>query len=181
MPITQILNIDQFLMRFINIGMANPFFDSMMVFVTHVGSLYLWILIAGAFLIRKKVAGIALTLGLIINSALIFLFKNVFMRARPESIIEGIRVLVTETNASFPSGHTSTAFVGAVVLSHYYPHGKPIFYSLAGLIALSRVYVGVHFPIDVIVGGVVGYLVANAVLKLPLTKYSKRLGFDRNL
>ena len=65
---------------------------------------------------------------------------------------------------SFPSGHTATACAGATVLSFLYPRGAPLFVVLAGGIAYSRLYVGVHFPLDVVGGAVIG--VATALLLL---------------
>ena len=65
---------------------------------------------------------------------------------------------------SFPSGHTATAFAGATVLSRLLPRGAPAFYLLALAVAYSRLYVGVHFPLDLVGGAVVG--VATALLLL---------------
>jgi undecaprenyl-diphosphatase len=65
---------------------------------------------------------------------------------------------------SFPSGHTATAFAGATALSFFYPRGAPAFFVLAAAIAYSRLYVGVHFPLDVAGGIVIG--VATALLLL---------------
>ena len=65
---------------------------------------------------------------------------------------------------SFPSGHTATAFAGATMLSFFAPRAAPAFYVLAAAIAYSRLYVGVHFPLDVVGGIVVG--VATALLLL---------------
>jgi undecaprenyl-diphosphatase len=65
---------------------------------------------------------------------------------------------------SFPSGHTATAFAGATMLSFFVPRGAPAFYVLAAAIAYSRLYVGVHFPLDVVGGAVIG--VATALLLL---------------
>jgi undecaprenyl-diphosphatase len=65
---------------------------------------------------------------------------------------------------SFPSGHTATAFAGATALSFFYPRGAPAFFVLAAAIAYSRLYVGVHFPLDVAGGVVIG--VATALLLL---------------
>jgi undecaprenyl-diphosphatase len=65
---------------------------------------------------------------------------------------------------SFPSGHTATAFAGATALSFFYPRGSPAFFVLAAAIAYSRLYVGVHFPLDVAGGIVIG--VATALLLL---------------
>jgi len=161
--------------------MSNPFFDGLMLMVTKLGSVYFWAAIAGYLLIRKKVAGITLGLGLLINSIIVSLVKNLVERGRPETMLEGINTLLWEGDFSFPSGHTSTAFVGAVIMGHYFPKYKPLFYVLAGLVALSRVYVGVHYPLDVIVGGAIGALVGKAVLQLPITKNIKKYGFVNDL
>ena len=65
---------------------------------------------------------------------------------------------------SFPSGHTATSFAGATALSLLYPRATPAFFLLAAAIAYSRLYVGVHFPLDVVGGAVIG--VATALLLL---------------
>jgi undecaprenyl-diphosphatase len=65
---------------------------------------------------------------------------------------------------SFPSGHTATATAAAVVLSYTVPKLAPVFAVLAAAIAYSRLYVGVHFPLDVAGGAVVG--AATALLLL---------------
>jgi membrane-associated phospholipid phosphatase len=69
---------------------------------------------------------------------------------------------------SFPSGHTATAFAGATMLSFFVPRAAPAFYVLAAAIAYSRLYVGVHFPLDVVGGVVIG--VATALLLLAATR-----------
>ena len=65
---------------------------------------------------------------------------------------------------SFPSGHAATAFAGATVLAQLVPRAAPAFYLLAAGIAYSRLYVGVHFPLDVVGGAAIG--VATALLLL---------------
>ena len=65
---------------------------------------------------------------------------------------------------SFPSGHTATAFAGATVLARLMPRGAPAFYLLALAVAYSRLYVGVHFPLDVVGGVAIG--LATALLLL---------------
>jgi undecaprenyl-diphosphatase len=69
---------------------------------------------------------------------------------------------------SFPSGHTATACAGATMLSFLYPRGAPFFILLAAAIAYSRLYVGVHFPLDVVGGAVIG--VATALLLLAVAR-----------
>jgi undecaprenyl-diphosphatase len=69
---------------------------------------------------------------------------------------------------SFPSGHTATAFAGAMMLSYLVPRAAPAFFTLAAAIAYSRLYVGVHFPLDVVGGAVIG--VATALLLLAIAR-----------
>ena len=67
---------------------------------------------------------------------------------------------------SFPSGHAATSFAAATFLSFAFPRWTPAFLVLAAAIAFSRVYVGVHYPLDVIGGAVLGVLVATALRRL---------------
>jgi undecaprenyl-diphosphatase len=67
---------------------------------------------------------------------------------------------------SFPSGHAAMSFACATVLAVLAPRLAPVFVLLASAIAYSRVYVGVHYPFDVVGGAVLGALVGLAVLVL---------------
>jgi undecaprenyl-diphosphatase len=60
------------------------------------------------------------------------------------------------TDPSFPSGHAATSFAGATMLALLVPRLAPGFYVLAVAIAFSRVYVGVHYPLDVLAGAALG-------------------------
>lgn len=73
-------------------------------------------------------------------------------------------LIVIPHSHSFPSGHTATAFAGATVLAWLEPRAAPAFYVLAAAIAYSRLYVGVHFPLDVVGGLAIG--LATALLLL---------------
>ena len=65
---------------------------------------------------------------------------------------------------SFPSGHAATSFACATVLSVLVPRGAPAFYVLAAAIAYSRLYVGVHWPLDVVGGAALGVVIALLLL-----------------
>jgi undecaprenyl-diphosphatase len=65
---------------------------------------------------------------------------------------------------SFPSGHTATATAAAVVLSALEPRLAPLVVVLAAAIAYSRVYVGVHFPLDLVGGAAIGAVTALLLL-----------------
>jgi undecaprenyl-diphosphatase len=103
----------------------------------------------------------------ITTSLLNALFKYAVQRDRPPTIILDPKPLMeVPTTSSFPSGHTSTSFACAYVISRLAPRLTIPVFVLAALIGLSRVYVGVHYPLDVVAGAIFGLIVARALLML---------------
>jgi undecaprenyl-diphosphatase len=128
-----------------------------------------WIALAPlvAYLVR---ASVLRTTGLVVacvwaSDLMASLLKVAVDRPRPfERIPEADPLLGGITGNSFPSGHAATSAAGALVLALVAPRAAPYLALLAGAIAFSRIYVGVHYPLDVLAGALLGFVVAGAVL-----------------
>lgn len=102
-------------------------------------------------LLKTLLAGFAL------ERAAYFLLKNSFKRNRPQQAIHDFRSVITPSDRfSFPSGHTSAAFLVATLVSHFMPACSVIMYLWAMMVGFSRVVLGVHFPTDILMGVVLG-------------------------
>jgi len=82
--------------------------------------------------------------------------KPLFRRVRPFVNREARVVGLRPSDHSFPSGHTASSFAAATALAFYYPKAAPLAYGVATAVGASRVHLGVHFPSDAAVGGVIG-------------------------
>ena len=115
---------------------------------------------------RPNVLLLVATTALTMN-AVNTILKHAVGRDRPPAVIlDPEPLLEVPTTSSFPSGHASSSFACALVLSRLAPRLTVPLFVLAVLIACSRVYVGVHYPLDVLAGAVLGLLVATALLRL---------------
>jgi undecaprenyl-diphosphatase len=90
-----------------------------------------------------------------------FVLKNGFKRNRPQQVLQDFCSVITPSDQfSFPSGHTSAAFMVATLLGYFFPSLMFGLYGWAALIGFSRVVLGVHFPTDTLVGVGLGIGVA---------------------
>ena len=144
--------------------------DGFWVFITHLGDGgYLWIAIGVALLLFKKTraVGISVLLALLINLCITNIsLKNIIARPRPFHVNPELMTLIKHPSSfSFPSGHTSGSFTAALVLFHlmHKKIGVPAVV-LATMIGFSRMYVGVHYPTDVLGGIVVGIIASTVAI-----------------
>lgn len=92
------------------------------------------------------------------SQGLVQLGKNLISRQRPYLVLPEVNTLWSHMlkDYSFPSGHTTTGFSLAVILAQHFPGFGYIAYALAALVGVSRMYVGMHYPSDVITGAFLG-------------------------
>jgi undecaprenyl-diphosphatase len=120
-----------------------------------------------AILWRRPWFFVALVTATLAADGLSYLLRQWLGRDRPPLVYPDPRPLVhVPHSGAFPSGHAASAFAAATVIAWASrPLAVPA-YVLAALVAWSRVYVGVHWPLDVIGGAALGTLVAIALLRL---------------
>ena len=167
-----LLNLDGNILLWIQEYVRNDFLTPIFKFITMLGDEgFIWIAIALVLLFIKKYRKAGISVGVALLGSLLFnnmLIKNLVARTRPYRVIETLTILIEEPGEfSFPSGHTSSSFAAGVVLFMLLPrkYGVPAMI-LAFLIGISRLYVGVHYPTDVLGGMVMGTLLAVGAVKL---------------
>ena len=152
-----------------------PFLDKIMVFITRLGDAgIIWIVLSIVLLLIPKTrkSGAVMVAALVVDVLLCnIVLKNLVARTRPYDVNTGVHLLVAKLHDySFPSGHTAASFASVTAL---YLAGEKKLWKfalvLACLIAISRLYLYVHYPTDVLGGilfGVIsGYLGYRKVLK----------------
>lgn len=159
---------DLSLFHFINQS-HTPAADDVMLLASAVGRAgFVWFVaaaIAAVFPARRMAAwrlllAVSLTY-LAVDGAL----KPLVHRDRPFVVLEDTRLIDQRPlTSSFPSGHAASAMAGALAASRLLPEVRFVWWALAALIAVSRVYVGAHWPSDVLAGALLGIAVAWFVL-----------------
>jgi undecaprenyl-diphosphatase len=165
----------------INQGQRNPFFDLIMPYITefnHWKYLILLIVILLFIFGDKKLRTTLIITALIVgcldysNS---FFFKHIFIRPRPCNVLSGVQTFwPCPRSFSFPSNHAANIFGAAFFISHIYRKWAYFLLPMAITVGYSRVYVGEHYPLDILAGAVLGGLGAGIgilLFNLLMTKW----------
>ena len=162
--------LDLSVMQWVNVTCSNWVFDMTMPWLTHFGSKTMGFLLVFILFVSTK-SGRATFFYMVsfgVTAIISEAFKYGIERDRPFAIHDVILRISSEEasrlNPSFPSAHTAIALMIATMLSYRYGRYRFLWYSIAGLVGLSRVYLGVHYPSDVIVGAAIGYGVTKTTI-----------------
>jgi undecaprenyl-diphosphatase len=163
-------SIDLTLFYWINHHLQHPWLDVLFPFITNLHR-HVWIqafflpIGLGYWLYKKRTQALRILLLILVTVATTDLFsylvlKSSFSRLRPsqDPQVEAlVRVPYNPKSFSFPSNHAVNSFALACLLSLFYPHLRWLWLLSASLISFSRVYVGVHYPSDILGGGLIGH------------------------
>lgn len=163
------INVDIF--NFINLYLQNPLFDAIMPYVTEMGSFVAMLAVCIIVIILsiiyknqsvKRIAILCL-FSLLLADGIALILKILVLEPRPFVTLNNVHLLVVENDpASFPSGHTTSTFAVLSVLVFKFRHEfwSVVLILFGVVIGFSRIYVGVHYPLDVLAGCIIGVLCA---------------------
>lgn len=177
-----VMSFDLAVLKFLNVTLSGPWMDVFWRTVTDLHKIvwmqYIvfplllgWLVYIYKAEILKPLIGIALAVALADTFCYRVLKKNI-ERPRPlaNEEITWLRKIGEAHGNSFPSNHAANCFAAATVLAHYFRRRRYLFYSFAGLIAISRPALGVHYPSDAIAGAIIGFCVGVLVTEILLKR-----------
>jgi undecaprenyl-diphosphatase len=150
-------------MRWANGWWGSFFLDQVLPWLTYLGSHFaviLFILLSWILTKQRRILR-HLVLLYAVQSAVIYGLKFLIQRQRPFLFLEMASKLSKGPgeifDPSFPSAHSGFSFMMATLLSFWFPRYRIIFYIAAAFIGWTRIYLGVHYPTDVVAGALLGY------------------------
>jgi membrane-associated phospholipid phosphatase len=154
--------LDVWVFKLLNVhGRRTTWLDELMLAFTQIGSgLFILVVILVLYFGENHILAYELTMGALSLGLVVELIKAIIHRTRPFIKLKDIRIVGSRASGrSFPSGHTSQTFFMASVLLHYYQAGFHIWlllYVIASLVGITRIYLGMHYPRDVLAGAMLG-------------------------
>jgi undecaprenyl-diphosphatase len=170
-------SIDLAIFYLLNHSISTGFLDKFFSIITNVNNWYISYLILLSILFFKggrigKIAVLGIIILITVTDQIGYrLLKEFFERARPCNALSDVLAPLGCTGSySFPSNHAINNFAAAAFFSMLFPKYKIVLFVTAFLVAISRVYLGLHYPSDIIAGAAIGmifgYIFARAVLKI---------------
>ena len=179
-------SIDLTIFYFFNHTISTGFFDKFFSIITNVNNWYItYLFFLGILFFKGGRIGKLSALGILIlititDQASHKILKEFFERSRPCNSLSDVFTPFGCTGSySFPSNHAVNNFAAASFFAKLYPRYKSVLFITASLVALSRVYLGLHYPSDIIAGAAIGfifgYLFALLILKFEAILNSKKI------
>lgn len=154
------MEFDRILLRAL-VAFRRPWLDDVMLLSSAIGAAgYIWWVTAviTAVFPAKRAAAWRMILAVLLTYAISdFILKPIFDRPRPYQVDASITIIDAKPDtSSFPSGHAAMAAAGAITGARLIPYSAWFWWPLAVIVAISRIYIGVHWPSDVIAGALMG-------------------------
>lgn len=161
-------------------SLHHPVTDKLMLGITTLGNAGIFWIVLSLFMLfycRDKRVGLTAVVSLLLSLLIVnFVLKNSVARVRPCQIDTSVPLLIkSPKDYSFPSGHTSASFAAAVSIVQYAAYRRQGIAAilLASMIAVSRMYLFVHFPTDILAGvflGVLEGIVSGYIVRFVINK-----------
>lgn len=160
LSLKELLNPDRILLATLTKS-RKQFLTRIAILFTKIGNGQLWVLFSFSMLVVNVPIGLAFLMATITQLYIQICMKNIFKRTRPYLIYKDLDYLYAPPDPySFPSGHTCAAFTMFFVSKALFPIIWPFLFVIALIIALSRIYLAVHYPTDILGGIIVAYVSA---------------------
>ncbi|MDX1373017.1 MAG: phosphatase PAP2 family protein [Nitrososphaeraceae archaeon] len=173
-------SIDLTIFYFFNHTISTGVLDKFFSIITNVTNWYItYVILLGWLLVKGGTKGRIVVLSLLLlitvsDQTGYRLLKELFQRARPcDFLTDVITPIGCSGSFSFPSNHALNNFAAATFLSRFYPAYKWIFFVTAFLISISRIYLGLHYPSDILGGAIIGFIIGYlfSLLSLKIEDY----------
>lgn len=168
--------IDLSVLFFINNQLANPIFDFIFKSIHYSSYALLGLLILYFLFKKEKFIVLAMIATVVISTATAAMLKTIIARERPYQTLDVRQLVEEDDNRSFPSNHVQLSFALSAIVFYFRRKFGLILFLLSLIIGIGRIYVGVHYPSDILGGAVIGVLLT--ILILGISK--KKIFHDKN-